>query len=1200
MAGTEVAVGYVSILPKMGSGFTRTVESALSASGASGAKSFSASFTGGIGAAGVAAGNLITGAISTAMGAVTSSLDSAVSRVDTLNQFPKVMSNLGFSTEDADAALSKLSDGIQGLPTALDEIVGNAQTLSLTLGDLGRGTDVALALNDGMLTYGASAEYVNNAVFQLNQMISAGSYDMQSWRSVMESAPGYLDQVAEACLGAGSGANDLRVALNEGTVTTDQFLSAVVALDQEGGEGVVAFSEQAKSATGGIATSFANVGTAVTRNLANFIDAVNGEDGRIAAFADSLKQVVNDIGAAVLPLGEALGGAFASFTDGFDAAYSSLSSALGGLGGALFGTDAVVEEFEEIAGATGDASQSADELLGQYQELFDQVWNGDWGDGEEARRQAFVDAGYSAEQYDAVQQLVNEHGADYVLTMEDLESVLGDVASSTGKAETATRKVERTVKEATKGALTPYIDGLKGMVFGIDETSDAFDEFGAKVGTVTTHTDGLADDLSQFWGRLAESLGSGAGLGESLSVAVDFAFDFPADVQSSIDDACSKLDSLAGKAKDAAAAVAPSAAKAWESFTGCLTTLAGTAFDSALSFFSQVEGPLEGVVGALGDLASDELGDASKVFDAIAENAPAIGETFTDSLATVFSNVAGALTAMGPAVGALTGFITDSFVALVGGFADSCAALAKPLEDASGALKSVAEDYGPKFAEFFDGLDVEAVAGPLSDLASTLRDGVGGVIKTMADETLPDFQEAWETVAEYFSSDEYEGANWLESLGNVAETAFGTICIAAETAMEVVGSLALALSRFFTGDWAGAAEAIGEGLSSVVDGACEEVDYLFGTDLTGWIQWLNGELAGTASGLVTLDADFSGFSEDLGNVEAYSQFSALATDLGASAEAMGALGAAMEGGAWSSLSLGASDVLAFNAALEQMRESGAAEQADRLAQAFGITEQAVQDATTAVEALGTTATDTQQLADSMSKVSDATGGMGDAATEVSDLGGKLSDAAAGAQDATSALGSVRDAAADTQLDVTADQAKQLIDNLNETGSVADVALVKVQDGATVAEEHMADLDGGAASVNSQFDGMASRLDGVNGKLQTLVSYNGAVITLNIVESTTSTGASSSSSGSSVTAHATGGVTNGVHIIGEAGPEAIVPLYAGAMDPFARQVSDFIEKDLGGGGSVYNVYVNDARINDDEAIRSNVAGLLWDLDRLGAI
>lgn len=214
MAGTEVATGYVTLYPKMSSDFKTSVESGVSSAASSSSKKFGSSFSSGISSVGVAAGNLISSAISTAVGAVSSSLDSAISRVDTLNQFPKVMSNLGFSTEDADAALSKLSDGIQGLPTALDEIVGNTQTLSLTLGDLSKGTDVALALNDGMLTYGASSGQVSNAVYQLNQMISAGSYDLESWRSVVESAPGYMDQVAESCLGAGSSANDLREALN--------------------------------------------------------------------------------------------------------------------------------------------------------------------------------------------------------------------------------------------------------------------------------------------------------------------------------------------------------------------------------------------------------------------------------------------------------------------------------------------------------------------------------------------------------------------------------------------------------------------------------------------------------------------------------------------------------------------------------------------------------------------------------------------------------------------------------------------------------------------------------------------------------------------------------------------------------------------------------------------------------------------------
>ncbi len=360
--GVEVATGYVTLYPRMSSDFKTSVETMTATTATSSSSKFSSKFSKGLSTAGLVAGNLITGALSTAVSAVASSIDSAVSRVDTLNQFPKVMSNLGFSTEEADASLSKLSDGIQGLPTALDEIVGNTQTLSLTLGDLNKGTDVALALNDGMLTYGASASSVSNAVFQLNQMISAGSYDLASWRSVIESAPGYMDQVAESCLGAGASANDLREALNGGTVTTDQFLDAIVTLDQEGSDSVVAFAEQAKTATGGIATSFTNVQTAITKNLANFIDEMNGDEGNIAKIADSLKGVINDIGGALLPLGTIAGEGIGAIAENFDGAWDSLKEWGSNIWSQV--EEPVSKAFQAIsdAGADVDLSFVADAL----------------------------------------------------------------------------------------------------------------------------------------------------------------------------------------------------------------------------------------------------------------------------------------------------------------------------------------------------------------------------------------------------------------------------------------------------------------------------------------------------------------------------------------------------------------------------------------------------------------------------------------------------------------------------------------------------------------------------------------------------------------------------------------------------------------------------------------------------------------------
>ena len=48
-------------------------------------------------------GNIATKLLSKGISLITQHLDDAVTRLDTLNNFPRVMSNLGVSSEDADA-----------------------------------------------------------------------------------------------------------------------------------------------------------------------------------------------------------------------------------------------------------------------------------------------------------------------------------------------------------------------------------------------------------------------------------------------------------------------------------------------------------------------------------------------------------------------------------------------------------------------------------------------------------------------------------------------------------------------------------------------------------------------------------------------------------------------------------------------------------------------------------------------------------------------------------------------------------------------------------------------------------------------------------------------------------------------------------------------------------------------------------------
>lgn len=233
--------------------------------------------------------------IDNAIGLVTSSLGGAIDRFDTLNKYPVVMQALGYSTDDVDKSMNKLTDGIDGLPTSLDEIVSSAQQLAISTGDLQKGTDTAVALNNAFLASGASAADASRGAQQYQQMLSKGEVDLQSWRSLLETMPIAMDKVSKSFSDQGvNSANDLYAALKKGDITFDDFNSRLIELN----EGVGGFAELAQKNSAGIRTSFANIKTAVVKGLANVITAIdegmqNAGLGSIAENFDKIKGAVN-------------------------------------------------------------------------------------------------------------------------------------------------------------------------------------------------------------------------------------------------------------------------------------------------------------------------------------------------------------------------------------------------------------------------------------------------------------------------------------------------------------------------------------------------------------------------------------------------------------------------------------------------------------------------------------------------------------------------------------------------------------------------------------------------------------------------------------------------------------------------------------------------------------------------------------------
>lgn len=306
----ELGTAYVSIMPStkdLAKPLTAAFESMEGPASSSGK---------GIGAVlfGAAAGVGMS-LMNKAIGTIADSMGSAIARVDTLNSFPKVMENLGYSSSDAAASIEKMSDKLQGLPTSLDTMAGAVQVMAPLTSSLDEATDISLALNNALIAGGKSTEEQSNAMAQYVQMLSTGKVDMQAWKSMVSAMPGQMDQLSKSLLGADANQTDLYAAMQDGTVTFDDFNQELLKLNDSGLDGFASFQTQAQDATGGIGTSLANLGTAITRNLANVIQELKPQiDGVVAG----LTSFANAAGPVVIAAVQGIGDAFAWVGDNWE------------------------------------------------------------------------------------------------------------------------------------------------------------------------------------------------------------------------------------------------------------------------------------------------------------------------------------------------------------------------------------------------------------------------------------------------------------------------------------------------------------------------------------------------------------------------------------------------------------------------------------------------------------------------------------------------------------------------------------------------------------------------------------------------------------------------------------------------------------------------------------------------------------------
>lgn len=364
----DVARGTVLLTPKfdnLTASISQQLGAPFSKSGAGAGSKWTAGFSGKFGATIGVAQNLA----SRGFDAIASSMGNAVARADTMNNFPKVMKNLGYSAGDANDSIKRMSSAIDGMPTSLPALTSMVQQLAPLAGGLGKATSLGIAFNDMCLASGASTADVSRAMQQYSQILAKGKPQLQDWRTLQEVMPGQLNQVAQALLGPTKNSNDLYQALQNGSVSMGDFNQAVMDLDQKGTGAFASFRDQAKDATQGIGTAIENVQNRIAEAVQAIIESIGVEN---------IAGAINGVTSTFVPAAEGIAGGITRVKDavsGMDPGQlKAIAGGIAALGTALAVTNAaggISSALPAIAGAATAAAKPIGDVVAAIQLMFE-------------------------------------------------------------------------------------------------------------------------------------------------------------------------------------------------------------------------------------------------------------------------------------------------------------------------------------------------------------------------------------------------------------------------------------------------------------------------------------------------------------------------------------------------------------------------------------------------------------------------------------------------------------------------------------------------------------------------------------------------------------------------------------------------------------------------------------------------------------
>ena len=648
-----------------------------STSSLDGASSSMGGLTKKIGAGTVAMGTFVGSIASNIAGKafslISSNVEGAIKRIDTLNNSTRNFQNMGVKTSVVTKEMENLKSAINGLPTPLDSAVSGVQLLTSSLdGNMPQSVSVFKALNDGILGFGGTTEQVTNSITQLSQAFSNGKIDAETWNSLIDSGLGPTLNAMAKQMGITTGA--LKSGLSDGSISVSQFNDALVNLDKNGGGGIASLSKIAQDSTSGIGTSIANAKTAVTRGVADMITAVN--NGIKSLDITTPLGKITGIGSIISQLGTVVEQTFEAIGQAIPQAFSGLSGVISSLVGSgnqiqtLFATISTT-----ISGVLGTMDFSAltnlaQAILPALQSGF-QTFLGYVTPAIQPLLNAFVNL------WNAIQPIVNVIASSLMPVFQILGAFLGGFVSG------------------VMGALTTAFNVLAGVAMVLTPVIQF-------VGSVIQALAPIFVTVAGFIGQL---MGQFAGFNGVLGVVGEVV----SSVFSGIIGFGSRLfSSLSGVFNNIA-----NGFRIMGSDLGSVGRGIANTFSSIIGFAGRM---VSGIIGAVSGVAGRIASHFSGVFGAISSaigNVTSIGTNIVNGIAQGIRGAWGAVTS---AIGALTDMIPKKIRSLLG------------IHSPSRVMRDMVGKFIPKGIA----VGMTSQGGFISSHAQTLKDQLTGSMSNIS------------------------------------------------------------------------------------------------------------------------------------------------------------------------------------------------------------------------------------------------------------------------------------------------------------------------------------------------------------------------------------------------------------------------------------------------------------------------------------